>query len=369
MSNDRVKPTYNLRRRHNNLIYDPTEQDLGFIRASELIKRAVSSMQSSERPKCRNPGPPYCGELGHECVHETDTTEQKAASHEVVPDVSPNGSDEGASERATEAAQASESTGDQGLSDSTGEAQGQQPTPPHSPMVEEETEHNRPTLLRLRVQEAWKLHNNEVWIRQCQLSEEGGFHASCVWNDTRALYELNAEGFQERNCWQTEEAHGCDSDILAIGVFTRRHNERVPRVLLVEQKQGGQLVYHVAEHKEERIITTMASKPFVSRNKLFYTTPRRVVQIEYQLQESFQTEAALLVWASEQPQDQLPSSINAILFYLRHSDGRGLVRPLYGPRTAAMLYRRIQGAKEDTVAKRVPARKRDAPQKKVRVIV
>ena len=109
-----------------------------------------------------------------------------------------------------------------------------------------------------------KLHGNEVWLRQCQLSEEGGFHANCVWNDTRALYEHPSEATRERYCWQTEEVDGYDCDIVAIGVFPRRHVERTPRVLLVEQTEGGQLVYHVASRSSETIVEVMASKPSVS---------------------------------------------------------------------------------------------------------
>ena len=183
------------------------------------------------------------------------------------------------------------------------------------------------------------------------------------------MYEHPSEATRERYCWQTEEINGYDRSIVAIGVYPRRHLEATPRVLLVEQTKSGQLVFHVAARIKEAIVEDMASKPFISRNKLFYTTARRVVQLEYQLLETIQTEAALLVWTSEQQEDYLLTHINAILYFCKHTDGRGLVRPLYGPRTAALLYGRVQGAKKDTVAKRVHSGKSNVNQKKVRDIV
>ena len=341
MSDERSEPSYHLRSRR----VRATTPSEGFIRASDLLRRR--------------------DELESGGVCQADPNHQEAASNEVVSHLSADGHDEGGSTATTEGASAAESS-DQGCADCSGEAQGQPPTPPCSPLVEEAAHHQRPTLLRLRVQEAWKLHGNEVWLRQCQLSEEGGFHANCVWNNTRALFEHPAEATKERYCWQAEEVDGLDRDIVAIGVFTRRHHERVPRVLLVEQAEGGQFTYHVAAAESEALVKEVASKPFVSRNKLFYTTARRVVQLEYQLQETFQTEAALLVWATQQQEDNLSSNINGILYFCTHSDGRGLVRPLYGPRAAAVLYRRVQGSKKDTVAKRVSPGKPNAYQKKVR---
>ena len=55
---------------------------------------------------------------------------------------------------------------------------------------------------------------------------------------------------------------------------TPAYREATPRVLLVEQTQGGQFVYHVARRSSETIVEVMASKPFVSRNKLFDTAYR-----------------------------------------------------------------------------------------------
>ena len=134
------------------------------------------------------------------------------------------------------------------------------------------------------------------------------------------MYEHPSEATRERYCWQTEEINGYDRSIVAIGVYPRRHLEATPRVLLVEQTKSGQLVFHVAARIKEAIVEDMASKPFISRNKLFYTTARRVVQLEYQLLETIQTEAALLVWTSEQQEDYLLTHINAILYFCKHTD-------------------------------------------------
>lgn len=148
MSNDTNKPNYNLRSKRVRA-ESPSE---GFITASELLYR-----RQLEEP----------GDL-----HET-TQPEEAASHEVVSDIPSNRSDEGASERATEEQQSTQQVGDQGVPDSPGDAPRPASPSAHSPVAQQEAEHDRQEVLRLRVQEAWQLHNNEVWVRQCQLSKVG----------------------------------------------------------------------------------------------------------------------------------------------------------------------------------------------------
>jgi len=46
--------------------------------------------------------------------------------------------------------------------------------PTYSDLVKEAPPHYKPTLLRLLVQEAWQLSTDEGWVRNCQLSHEGG---------------------------------------------------------------------------------------------------------------------------------------------------------------------------------------------------
>lgn len=41
-------------------------------------------------------------------------------------------------------------------------------------MAEEAMEEPRYELLRLIVRETWKLSNNALWLRKCQLSQQGG---------------------------------------------------------------------------------------------------------------------------------------------------------------------------------------------------
>jgi len=140
MSNERSEPNYNLRSRR---ITAPSE---GFITASEALRRAE--------------------ELGTGRVYEASATQQEAASHEVVPDVSSNGSDEGASQRATEEPPTTQPTGDQGVPDSPREAQGQQPSSPHRLVAEQAAEDSEQEVLRLRVRVSDpKTHRVQyVWI-------------------------------------------------------------------------------------------------------------------------------------------------------------------------------------------------------------
>jgi len=83
---------------------------------------------------------------------------------------------------------------------------------------------------------------------------------------------------------------------------------------------------------------------------LSYSAASRVVLIEFTLQETFQTEAALLAWSTGYPQDELPAHINQILHYVRNPSTRGLLRPLSGPRTGVMLFRRVQGGKDSKLS-------------------
>lgn len=82
---------------------------------------------------------------------------------------------------------------------------------------------------------------------------------------------------------------------------------------------------------------------------LSYTQTSRVVLIEYTLQETFQTETALLAWSSQYPEDNVRAHIAQILHFVRNPSTRGLLRPLSGPRAGVMLFRRVQGRKASDV--------------------
>lgn len=130
MSNERSEPNYNLRKRRVTAGVSPYTLSEGFIRASEVVRRAE--------------------ELRLGGVHE-ETKSEEAASQELVSHLSPSDNDEGGGTSATQGAATTDTVGDQGCVDLVGDTQGQQQTPPHSPLVEEATQHNQPQLLRLRV--------------------------------------------------------------------------------------------------------------------------------------------------------------------------------------------------------------------------
>lgn len=94
----------------------------------------------------------------------------------------------------------------------------------------------------------------------------------------------------------------------------------------------------------------------ILRGVLSYTPAGRVVLVEYTLQEEFQTEAAVLAWAQEYPQIELPAHLNAVLHYVRDSPSRGLLRPLWGPRAGVMLFGRVQRRQIPALVESVPAR-------------
>ena len=76
---------------------------------------------------------------------------------------------------------------------------------------------------------------------------------------------------------------------------------------------------------------------------LSYTSPRRVVQLEYRVQETFASAAALLAWAHEHEENNIPQYTEVLQHFIPNSNGRGLLRLVSGPRANSMLYRRIRG--------------------------
>lgn len=89
---------------------------------------------------------------------------------------------------------------------------------------------------------------------------------------------------------------------------------------------------------------------------LSYTQTSRVVLVEYTVQESFQTEAALLAWSSQYPEDNVRAHIAQVLHFVRNPSTRGLLRPLSGPRAGVMLFRRVQGGKATELSESLATR-------------
>ena len=136
MSDDRSQPNYNLRRKRVSASSTDKHSE-GFIRASELLR-----------------------------IHEDSAPQQEAASHEVVPDVPSSDNDEGGGAQEAERQPTTPEVGHQGDTDSSREAQGQQPPSPCGVVVEQEAKHKEPQLLRLRVRVSDpKTHKVEyIWI-------------------------------------------------------------------------------------------------------------------------------------------------------------------------------------------------------------
>jgi len=129
MSNDNKQPNYNLRSRRT--CSGPSE---GFIRASELLRRSDE-------------------ERGDSVVHQASGNQQEEPnqSQELVPDIPSNDDNEGGGQREIKDAAISNEDGNQGVSDCSGNPQGQQPSPSHS-TVDEQAAPNNAEVLRLRVQ-------------------------------------------------------------------------------------------------------------------------------------------------------------------------------------------------------------------------
>lgn len=156
MSNESSKPNYNLRSKRVSAggAQSTGGASEGFIRASDLLRR-----QDEER--------------GLDDIHPCDPTQQAASSQQMVPDLPSNNDDEGGGVSETSTASTASEAGDQRVHDSAGDTQRYPSPSPCSPLAQETVVNQGQEVLRLRVQEAWQLHNNEVWVRQCQLSKVG----------------------------------------------------------------------------------------------------------------------------------------------------------------------------------------------------
>ena len=101
-------------------------------------------------------------------VHEASAPREETTGQELVSDVPPSNDDQGGSTQETSRAPSSEveAVGDQRLSDSPREAQGQSHPFAHSPVAQQDTEDHRQEVLRFRVQvRNTKTHKVEYkWI-------------------------------------------------------------------------------------------------------------------------------------------------------------------------------------------------------------
>lgn len=80
-----------------------------------------------------------------------------------------------------------------------------------------------------------------------------------------------------------------------------------------------------------------------SRGVLSYTSPRRVVQLELRVQETFASATALLAWLNFNEKNDFSQLMQVLSQFLPNSNGRGLLRLVSGPRTNSLLYRRVRG--------------------------
>ena len=134
MSDERSEPNYNLRSRRVRASGSPTPTSEGSIRASDLLRR-----NDEERGVDR-------------CDSSTqDKQEEPTPTQELVPHLPPLCNDEGGSTGEAMLSSTPSESGTQRGDDSPREAQGQRLPSPHSPLVAEDSSHDRQEILRLRV--------------------------------------------------------------------------------------------------------------------------------------------------------------------------------------------------------------------------
>jgi len=184
-----------------------------------------------------------------------------------------------------------------------------------------------------------------------------GSDANYPWCDAQAWPETFP--VDPDACWVAQRIEQID-DVrkrFDVTIVPARDKCYRPWILLHEHEPYSGIPILLLEPIEQTVNVTLAPSSGHTRSGLQFCKGERLVELQYAVHKEFQTEAALSVWASRHFQDQSHS----LAFLLRENvpcthDG-GVLRFLYGPGTGVVHYGRIQRSKNNTVVKRILARK------------
>lgn len=289
---------------------------------------------------------------------------------------------------------------DKGCDDRAGAAPRSDSPPPYSHLAHGAITNERPTLLRFHLREAWKLSVYEEWLRSIQLSAQGGkknktivrfiiistlvsklsfniFYindcfffflgsdSTFIWRGPDSIKETT--GSEQREAfWQITAAQEIDSDCesFTIWVLPKRDNAGRPWLLYAKLEPNQDFPILLLEPMQQSVTTTLEPTTGTLRNGHPYAKGSRLVELQYQLRETIQSEAALALWASKFLQNDASRTVTKLLHHIRDSQGRRLLRLLRKSGTPTMSLGRISRAENNLLVKRVPPGIGDEPQAK-----
>lgn len=290
----------------------------------------------------------------HETSFEEDKSEGQSGGlycNELVSDVPSMRSFKGRS--LEEAARSNTYQLERGY-DSSGEAQRRTSPLARSPLAEQEGIRT-PKLFRLRCWETWELLAHEEWLCDLQLSHEGRSDSDYTWSSTGPWICDSPTANKGK---KTTAPHGWvplkidlidyDYDSYTIWCLNKRGTRSRPWILFAGEAENRGIHYLVAQPTSQYQVKAVDGCK-VLRNGREYTRDCRLVELEYQEYQKFQTAAALREWAAEFAEDLITVKALGLLEGLRNL-GRIVLRSVSRPGAGLVLDGRVQGTENDTMA-------------------
>lgn len=246
----------------------------------------------------------------------------------------------------------------EGSVNSAGEASGWPVTPPHSPVVQKTIPNARPIVLRLSVQETWKLSDSSFDFRGCELSPQGRPPTFDPWRSagSRKRPSPGDDQAQEGFFYPQDIQSNIDSASFTLWVVPASHPEIRPRLLLAQQTKNRRVSFISYVPIGQPIQKGLANHTCLLGRFSNYKGYSRMVEVEYKRAQSFQATAALHIWAQEHLQDHHSELVETILEGVRHAKIGGLLRFLRRQPMGYCLVRGVPGAKNDPVSERIYSR-------------
>jgi len=224
-----------------------------------------------------------------------------------------------------------------------------------------------PQGVRLRLQQTWGLQTSEEPVRSAQLLEQRRLYTALIRCDPGPRKSngkgSDSEQEEESRGWITTSIQGeqvCDR--LVIWCLPRRHPQARCRILYAESSKDRGICIRSC-HLRKCVIQDAMGRP----NPLHWRTPanegdRRVVELEYQVLQTFQTASALRKCTQATLQDDDGQIAQSILDDIRHAEAGGLLRPVQGQAIRLDPSGRIQGPEEASRPERMVTGRRDEHQ-------
>jgi len=204
-----------------------------------------------------------------------------------------------------------------------------------------------------------------IFYTNCNWCSCAGSDSTFIWRGPDSVKETT--GSEQREAfWQITAAQEIDSDCesFTIWVLPKRDNAGRPWLLYAKLEPNQDFPILLLEPMQQSVTTTLEPTTGTLRNGHPYAKGSRLVELQYQLRETIQSEAALALWASKFLQNDASRTVTKLLHHIRDSQGRRLLRLLRKSGTPTMSLGRISRAENNLLVKRVPPGIGDEPQAK-----